>query len=83
MEPVGDIGEIVVGVHGVVIRKGKSRGILLPQVATSLGWDRHRLLNEVCLKAGLPGNAWKDGLTIHRFSALVFGEHNFNLSLTS
>jgi AmmeMemoRadiSam system protein A len=73
LEPVHAIEDIVVGKHGIHIRKGEAHGILLPQVAGTLGWDRHRFLDEVCQKAGLRPDDLKES-TIHRFSALVFGD---------
>ena len=64
-------------VHGVVVRKGQRSGLLLPQVAPEWGWDVATLLEQVCLKAGLPGDAWRAGnppASLYRFSAEVFGE---------
>ena len=50
--------DIEVGRHGVVLELGRSRGVYLPQVATELGWDRERLLQELCRKAQLPTDAF-------------------------
>jgi AmmeMemoRadiSam system protein A len=78
LEEVTDpLSQIEIGVHGVVARKGQRSGLLLPQVAPEWGWDVPALLEQVCLKAGLPGDAWKAGsppATIYRFAAQVFGE---------
>ncbi len=78
LEEVTDpLTEVVIGIHGVVAQKGQRSGLLLPQVAPEWGWDVPTLLEQVCLKAGLPGDAWKAGsppATIYRFSAEVFGE---------
>src|SRR3989338_1870877 len=74
LKKIKSVDEIVVGKHGLVIQKGFSKGLLLPQVATEYGWDRETFLNQVSLKAGLPYNAWKSGSTIWTFSAQVFGE---------
>jgi MEMO1 family protein len=68
--PLKDTRNIQVGRHGLVIRKGAQSGILLPQVASEFGWDRDTLLEMVCLKAGLPKNAWKDA-ELHIFTAEV------------
>lgn len=68
------VDEIQVGVHGIYIIKGSSRGVLLPQVATDYGWDRDQFLRHTCMKAGLPENAWQGECDIYIFSALVFGE---------
>ncbi len=83
VERVENIGEIEVGTHGLLISKKGARGLLLPQVAKAYGWDRERFLQETCWKAGLNSDDWKDGATIHRFSALVFGEKHFRFSTNS
>jgi AmmeMemoRadiSam system protein B/AmmeMemoRadiSam system protein A len=72
---IDDTGEIVVGTHGLYIRKGGCAGLLLPQVATEYGWDRGTFLKETCRKAGLGPDAWRDPETeIYLFSADVFSE---------
>jgi hypothetical protein len=74
---VEDINQIHVGQHGLLIRKGEYEGVLLPQVPTEQGWDRNTFLEQVCVKAGLPEQAWKDeDADLFMFSALVFGEPN-------
>lgn len=83
VERVENVIEIEVGVHGLLISKNGARGLLLPQVATAYGWDRERFLEETCRKAGLKFDDWKDGATIHRFSALVFGERQFRFTVNS
>lgn len=66
---------IVVGRDGVLVERGASRGLLLPQVATEYGWDRETLLDHACRKAGLEPGAWKHPDTkIATFTAEVFGE---------
>lgn len=74
IEPVRDIGEIVVGRHGLIVSQGFSKGLLLPQVATERGWDRETFLGYTCLKAGLKRDAWRSGAQIEKFEALVFAE---------
>ena len=70
-----DPGEIRVGTHGILVKRGGRSGLLLPQVATEQGWDREKFLVHTCRKAGLPDDAWRDpDTTIEIFSALVFGE---------
>ncbi len=72
---VEDTEEIVVGTHGLYLRRGLQAGLLLPQVATEYGWEREEFLEQCCRKAGLERNAWRNGDTeIMIFSALVFGE---------
>lgn len=74
LQPVLDVSEIKVGRHGLVIKEGQRSGLLLPQVATELGWDRQTFLREVCRKAGLPDNAWKNSRGLFKFEAIVFQE---------
>jgi AmmeMemoRadiSam system protein A len=83
MSPVRDVSEIEVGRHGLFISKDHSRGLLLPQVATTYGWDRERFLEETCKKAGLRTGEWKQGAVIHCFSAFVFGEKQLQVSTPS
>lgn len=65
--------EITVGRHGLLLRRGFSQGLLLPQVATENRWDAKQFLEHTCLKAGLPADAWKDkGTEIYVFSAEIF-----------
>jgi AmmeMemoRadiSam system protein B/AmmeMemoRadiSam system protein A len=63
---------VTVGKHGLVIEKDGKRGLLLPQVAVENNWTREAFLESVCLKAGLPKNAWQSGADIFVFEALVF-----------
>jgi AmmeMemoRadiSam system protein A len=66
---------IVVGRDGVLVERGASRGLLLPQVATEYEWDRETLLDHACRKAGLEPTAWSHpDTTIWTFTAEVFGE---------
>jgi len=71
-----DTKEIKVGKHGLIMKQGEIEGILLPQVPMEEHWGRDTFLEETCLKAGLPRQAWKDDNTdIFMFTALVFDEH--------
>ena len=73
--PVADVNDIEVGRDGLIIRRGNRAGLLLPQVATEYGWDRETFLNQTCVKAGLPSDAWRSpDCRIEKFSAEVFGE---------
>jgi AmmeMemoRadiSam system protein A len=66
---------VVPGVHGVSVSLRDRKGVFLPQVAREAGWSRETLLAQACLKAGLPGDAWKDPRArITVFTAEVFGD---------
>jgi AmmeMemoRadiSam system protein B/AmmeMemoRadiSam system protein A len=74
MQYVNAVDEIEVGRDGLYITLGPYSGVLLPQVATEQGWDRDEFLRNVCLKAGLPTDAWQKDAILYRFAAQVFGE---------
>lgn len=65
---IPDPTEVEVGAHGLYISQAGRHGLLLPQVATEFGWDRETFLRQACLKAGLPGDAWKRGAEIQVFT---------------
>ena len=74
-EKITDVKKIEVGKHGLIIKRGYSQGLLLPQVAAEYHWDRTTFLEQTCRKAGLNENVWKEpGTEIYIFSAEVFGE---------
>jgi AmmeMemoRadiSam system protein A len=67
--------DVEVGVHGLVVRCGGRRGVLLPQVPLEHGWDREAFLAHTCRKAGLPPEAWRrPECEWLGFTATVFGE---------
>lgn len=74
LEDVKDLREITIGHDGLVIESQGRRGLLLPKVATRMGWDRVEFLHNVCLKAGLPPDTWPASGTLQRFSTFVFQE---------
>ncbi|MDD2680091.1 MAG: AmmeMemoRadiSam system protein B [Candidatus Omnitrophica bacterium] len=76
MKKIAHPGEIQLGVHGVLVRKGLRSGVFLPQVATETGWSKEEFMSNLCLhKAGLAADAWKDKSTeIYIFTAEVFSE---------
>ena len=69
---------IEVGKHGLLIRRGNQRGLLLPQVASEYAWTADRFLSETCVKAGLKPDSWREpGTEILRFTADVFSSVDF------
>jgi AmmeMemoRadiSam system protein A len=75
IESVTNVDDIVVGRDGLIISRGSSAGLLLPQVASEYEWDRETFLDQTCVKAGLPRGAWRaEGCRIEKFSAVVFSE---------
>jgi len=75
MRTVPSPDSVVVGKHGVVIRKAGRGAVFLPQVPVEQGWDRNTYLSELCLKAQLPRDAWKSpDAKFSVFTGQVFGE---------
>jgi AmmeMemoRadiSam system protein B/AmmeMemoRadiSam system protein A len=52
------------GKHGLLVRSGQSRGLLLPGVAVEHDWDSRTFLEQVCVKAGIHPSRWKDDDTV-------------------
>jgi len=57
------VGAVEIGRHGLQIQRGAARGLLLPAVAVEHNLDAAGFLCQVCLKAQLPPDAWKDDTT--------------------
>ncbi len=55
---------IVIGRHGLVVKRGWFQGTLLPQVPIEYCWDEETFLAETCIKAGLPPDCWLDENTV-------------------
>ena len=71
---IPDARQFVVGRHGIVVERGGCRALLLPQVASEMGWGAEQMLEAVCRKAGLPGDAWRDRSTrLYVFESFCFG----------
>jgi hypothetical protein len=72
-----DPGAFEAGRHGIVVERGMRRALLLPQVASEMGWGADEMLDAVCRKAGLPGSAWRDKQTrLFVFESVCFGERD-------
>jgi uncharacterized protein len=70
-----DPGALVIGRHGLLVRRGSALGLLLPQVATDHGLGPDTFLAAACRKAGLGPHAWREpGTQVLTFQADVFGE---------
>lgn len=69
-----DPEDVEVGKHGLVITYGSRRGLLLPQVPVEHKWDRETFLEQTCVKAGLPPDAWEHGAKVEAFTAEIFGD---------
>ncbi len=77
MKRISSIDEIVLGKHGIYIRKGNSSGTFLPQVATGTGWSKEEFLGHCSRdKAFIGWDGWKTA-DIFTYEALVFEEKEF------
>ena len=70
--------EIVIGRDGLIVSRGRHRGLLLPQVPVEhdRGWSPLTFLEQTCQKAWLAPDAWKDtrNTSVERFTATIFEE---------
>lgn len=74
-EKVKSADEIVMGKHGVIVKKGGRVGLFLPQVAEETGWSKEEFLSNLCMhKAGLSPDAWKEKDT----ELYIFTVYNFS-----
>ncbi|MCX7818110.1 MAG: AmmeMemoRadiSam system protein B [Kiritimatiellae bacterium] len=73
-KPVSSWSEIVLGRHGIILRKEGHTALFLPQVAPQQGWDLPTTLRHLALKAGLAPDDWRSGADFEVFEAVVFGE---------
>jgi uncharacterized protein (TIGR00296 family) len=64
--------DIVVGKHGIIVKKGQTQGLLLPQVATDFKWTQQEFLDQTYIKAGL--NPSERTAEIFVFEGQVFSE---------
>lgn len=64
---------IEIGRDGLIIQKGYSRGLLLPQVATEYDMDVQEFLEHTCMKAGISADSWLDAsCDVYTFQGKVF-----------
>lgn len=63
---------LAVGRHGLHVAHGRKRAVFLPQVAVEYQWDMRKFLEETCIKADLPKDAWGwPDTVVSSFTALV------------
>lgn len=69
VKPIDSYQGFIVGEHGVTLSKSGHRAVFLPNVATEQGWNREQTLTQLALKAGLPGDAWRENARFEVFTA--------------
>lgn len=78
-DPLEYPAKIRVGQDGLLVEGEWGRGLLLPQVAVEHQLDATTFLEQACLKAGLPKDAWRKGtIRLHTFQAQIFAEETPN-----
>jgi AmmeMemoRadiSam system protein A len=74
MRKIESEDEIILGKHGIYMRKGNRSGTFLPQVATTTNWTKSEFLGHCAQdKAGIGWDGWKDA-DLFVYEACVFGE---------
>ncbi|MCX7861771.1 MAG: AmmeMemoRadiSam system protein B [Bacteroidales bacterium] len=75
LKKIDNIKEIVLGKHGIYIKKGNRSGTFLPQVASKTGWSLEEFLGHCSEdKAGLGWDGWKDA-EIYIYEAQIIKEY--------
>ena len=63
------------GEQGVWVERPGCRGVVLPHVAASFGWDAATCLEQACIRAGLDAEAWRDdSVAVYGFVTEAFSE---------
>ena len=72
-EPQEYLDKIKIGKDGLIIQKGFSRGLLLPQVATENNMNVEEFLEHTCMKAGISSDSWLDAsCDVYTFQGQIF-----------
>ena len=58
-KPLPSVDDIVIGRHGLLLKKSYHSGVLLPQVPVEWGWTVLEFLEHTSKKAGLERDGWK------------------------
>ncbi|VVB98336.1 Uncharacterised protein [uncultured archaeon] len=67
--------KIEIGRDGLIAEYQGYGGLLLPQVPVEEKWDKKEYLSYLCMKAGLPSDAWLTRpIRIKAFQGIVLGE---------
>ena len=72
---IDNLDHFVMGRHGIIMYKDGRGATFLPEVPVEAGWKtKEEELRNLCLKAGLPPDAWKQGATFYLYETQVFEE---------
>ncbi len=74
LQKINSIDEIMMGKHGIYIKKGGNSGTFLPQVADDTGWTKEEFLGHCAQdKAGIGWDRWKMA-DIFIYTAIIIDE---------
>jgi MEMO1 family protein len=74
LKRIAHADEIVLGKHGIYIKKGSATGTFLPQVASGTGWTLEEFLGHCSRdKAGIGWDDWKEA-ELYTYEALIMKE---------
>ena len=65
---------IILGKHGIILKKNGLSAVFLPQVPAGFGWDLQTTLEHLSQKAGLPKDAWKQNCNFEVFEGFEIKE---------
>ena len=68
---IPSLDEFKLGQQGIILEKGMSRSVFLPEVALEQKWTREETLTHLALKAGLERDAWRKGARFQVFESVV------------
>ncbi|MCX6137980.1 MAG: AmmeMemoRadiSam system protein A [Ignavibacteriales bacterium] len=76
LQRIQNLDELVLGRHGIYIKKKMNSGTFLPQVATETGWTKEEFVGHCAEeKMGIGYTGWKDAdAELFTYEALVFSE---------
>ena len=78
-DPKEYLKEVNIGIDGLIIQNGYQYGLLLPQVPLEQKWDVKEYLEHLCMKAGMPIDAWEyEGSELFRFRSDIYAEEKPN-----
>lgn len=73
--PIASLDEFELGVHGIIMQKDGRAATFLPEVPIEAGWKTvEEEMRNLCYKAGLELDAWKNGASFWVYKTQVFDE---------
>ena len=73
------LDQIQIGRHGLMLEYRGRRGVFLPQVPVEWNWNIIEYLENLCVKAGVPKDRWKENdCHVMRFEGRIFKESSPN-----